>query len=87
MNMAKESTPFFPAKIRTYLSIVPHEKKFCFSMTQKIITDSVNLVPNFSFEDAVVSFENINVYATNLLRQPWRKEFENISVSTCDGVN
>ena len=56
-------------------------------MTQKIITDSVNLVPNFSFEDAVVSFENINVYATNLLRQPWRKEFENISVSTCDGVN
>lgn len=64
--------------IKNYLSISSPKQKFCNSVTLEIFKRSVNGKNNFSGYKAATGWNALQIYAGNLVMQPWRKEFRQI---------
>ena len=64
-----------------YLCLVPQDRKYCNALTSVIMFESARWVTDFSALKAARAFEAIEKYASNLINQPWRKEFKEIKVS------
>ena len=60
---------------------MPQERKFCNPLTANVIFESAHHVPNFTASKAAQAFAALELYAANLLNQPWRKEFKEIKVN------
>jgi hypothetical protein len=61
------------------LSLVPHNRKFsCLDVANCFNQTIMEKAGDFSALDAAVAFEKLEKYASNILRHPWRKEFNNI---------
>lgn len=59
-----------------FLSLVPHSRKFsCLDVANCFNQTIIDKGRDFSALDASISFEKLEKYATNILRHPWRKEF------------
>ncbi|KAI5744661.1 hypothetical protein M8J76_004204 [Diaphorina citri] len=63
------------ALIQEFLSIVPHNCKFHFMETTQVHKHSVLANPDFSPFKLANAWMAMSKYASNLLYQPWRKEF------------
>ncbi|KAL4712605.1 hypothetical protein ACJJTC_007200 [Scirpophaga incertulas] len=59
-----------------YLSLVPHECKFGLSETGKVFQRTIKELPEFSAYRAGLGWAALGRYASNLLAQPWRKEYK-----------
>ncbi|CAH0764312.1 unnamed protein product [Diatraea saccharalis] len=59
-----------------YLSLVPHECKFGLAETGKVFQRTINELPEFSAYRAGLGWAALARYASNLLAQPWRKEYK-----------
>lgn len=67
--------------IRDFLIIVPHHCKFHFSETLQILKHSILSNPDFRPFKLANAWMAMHKYASNLLSQPWRKEFTSIKVN------
>ena len=68
--------------VHQYLCLVPQERKFCNAISSLILFESAGWIADFSALKAARAFEAIEKYASNLINQPWRKEFREIKVRT-----
>lgn len=75
VNKHYTKIPFFIGFIKEYLYLVPHESKFIFPETAHILRRSAATMNGFSGYRACSAFTAIALYASNLLAQPWRKEY------------
>lgn len=64
--------------IMEYLSLVPHGCKFGLSETGKVFQRTINELSDFSAYRAGLGWAALGRYASNLLVQPWRKEYKTI---------
>ncbi|XP_031787325.1 uncharacterized protein LOC100123988 isoform X2 [Nasonia vitripennis] len=64
--------------IEEYLSLVTNERKFVFQETSDIFYKSATTYKDFSGYKAAAGWCAISLYASNLLSQPWRREYRNI---------
>ncbi|CAG9864253.1 unnamed protein product [Phyllotreta striolata] len=64
--------------IHDYLSVSGHYHKFTFYETQQILQYSATYKKDFSAYKAALGFNAIQMYAGNLLAQPWRKEYRTL---------
>ncbi|XP_044746002.1 protein tamozhennic [Coccinella septempunctata] len=64
--------------IREYLCIASHKQKFSLSVTYEVLLRSAQALSDFSGYKAATGFNAIQLYAGNLLSQPWRKEYKQI---------
>lgn len=62
--------------IAEFLSIVPHKFKFSFKEIGDCLSQSIKKKPDFDPKKAILAFEAIERYATNILNFPWRNEFQ-----------
>ncbi|XP_044003873.1 uncharacterized protein LOC122849264 isoform X1 [Aphidius gifuensis] len=69
--------------INEYVGLVPNEKKYVFQETSDILLRSAETLEGFSVYRASEAWSAISIYASNLLAQPWRKEYR--SVQTYSG--
>ena len=59
---------------------MPQDRKFCDPLTNEVMLESARWIPDFSALRAGQAFEALEMYAANLLNQPWREEFKEIKV-------
>lgn len=71
---------YFSEYIHDVLCISDHRRKFLFSETDKVLFNSATLKKDFSAYRAAAGFNAIQIYAGNLIAQPWRKEYRQIKV-------
>ncbi|CAH1955391.1 unnamed protein product [Acanthoscelides obtectus] len=64
--------------IYEFLCIAPHRHKFCYAETEEVLQMSASRKKDFSAYKASTGFAAIQLYAGNLLSQPWRKEYRTI---------
>jgi hypothetical protein len=64
------------------LCLVPHDRKFSFLETADVLHRSAIQKEDFSGYRAASAWNSIGIYASNLLTQPWRKEYREMKVST-----
>ncbi|KAK0081629.1 hypothetical protein PV325_011851 [Microctonus aethiopoides] len=64
--------------IKEYLHLVPHENKYVFPETAHILHRSAATINDFSGYRACSAWTAISLYASNLLAQPWRKEYRTL---------
>ena len=57
-----------------------HFHKFKIAETERVLSQSVAMVPGFDAREASIALEDLAKYAHNLLEQPWRKEFHRVKV-------
>jgi dihydroneopterin aldolase len=55
-------------KVYQYLTLVPHEQRFCYSQVWEILLLSAKMIPNFSPMQAAKAFKLIEKFAGNLLQ-------------------
>lgn len=67
--------------MKEYLCLAPHNQKFCFQETSHVLHRSASCKKDFSGYKAATGWNAIQMYAGNLLAQPWRKEYRQINVS------
>lgn len=67
-------------RLREYISIVPHDRKFFLAETEHVLRTSIQQMRDFSAFKAAIGFESISQYANNLFMKPWRKEYRVIKV-------
>eukprot|EP00092_Neocalanus_flemingeri_P029035 GFUD01031521.1.p1 GENE.GFUD01031521.1~~GFUD01031521.1.p1 ORF type:complete len:415 (+),score=100.92 GFUD01031521.1:58-1302(+) len=66
-----------------YLSMVPHERKFALGKTtEDLISNSIKVVPDFSFVAAINALRSIEKHAAVLNTQPKRREFWRVKTNT-----
>lgn len=65
-----------------FLFLVPHKQKFKAPAFTEILQRSVNN-SDFTAYKAVCAFNFIEKYASNLISQPWRKEYRSVQVCVC----
>lgn len=70
--------------IREFLCLAPHSQKFIFRETADVLHRSASTKKDFSGYRAALGWNAIGMYAANLLNQPWRKEYKQIQVKTCN---
>lgn len=70
----------FVDELKSFLSIVQHDRKFFLTETAHVFKQSVLQMDKFSAYKALMGFEAISQYANNLFRKPWRKEYRCIKV-------
>jgi hypothetical protein len=58
-----------------YLYLVPHDKKFIFKETERVLHQSAMNINDFDPREASIAFEYLSKYAQNIYDQPWRKDF------------
>ncbi|KAH8394625.1 hypothetical protein KR222_000300 [Zaprionus bogoriensis] len=63
------------ACLKEFLSVVPHDRKFYLPVTGHVLRRTVCELDGFTAQNAIVGFEAISQYASNLFTKPWRKEF------------
>ena len=79
--------------IKEYLCLVPHNRKFSFRETADVLHQSATQKEDFSGCRAASAWNAIGMYASNLLAQPWRKEYREMKVTAnlqfycCQGFN
>lgn len=61
--------------IAHYLCFTPHCNKFRLPTTEKVLKRSIKEMKDFSPYKASIGFEAISLYANNLFRKPWQKEY------------
>lgn len=61
--------------IKEYVCLVPNENKYIFQETSHILLRSAKTLKGFSVYRASEAWSAISIYASNLLCQPWRKEY------------
>lgn len=61
--------------------MAPHCNKFSVPVTEEVLQRSANNKKDFSGYKAATGFNAIQLYAGNLLSQPWRKEYRQIKVN------
>ncbi|XP_015114892.1 uncharacterized protein LOC107039657 [Diachasma alloeum] len=64
--------------IKEYLCLVPNESKYVFQETAHILHRSASTLNDFSGYRACEAWSAISMYASNLLAQPWRKEYRTL---------
>ncbi|KAG5890906.1 hypothetical protein JTB14_024904 [Gonioctena quinquepunctata] len=64
--------------IHEFLCVVTNAQKFTFSETQEVLQRSAISKKDFSGYKATTGFNAIQLYAGNLLSQPWRREYRQI---------
>lgn len=64
-----------------FLSLVSHFHKFKMAETERVLSQSVGMIPEFDPREASLAFEDMAKFAHNLLEQPWRREFQRLKVS------
>ncbi|XP_018567680.1 protein tamozhennic [Anoplophora glabripennis] len=64
--------------IHNFLCVATHSQKFMFQETQEVLQRSASNKKDFSGYKAATGFNAIQLYAGNLLSQPWRKEYRQI---------
>lgn len=67
-------------RLREYISIVPHDRKFFLPETEHVLRASIVHMKDFSAFKGAIGFESISQYANNLFMKPWRKEYRVIKV-------
>jgi spermatogenesis-associated protein 2 len=67
-------------RLREYISIVPHDRKFFLPETEHVLRVSITQMRDFSAFKGAIGFESISQYANNLFTKPWRKEYRVIKV-------
>ena len=82
--LSRDETPFkhdlrakIEALITEYLSQIPHCHKFSFKEIGDCLSHSVKKA-DFDPQKAIIAFEQIERYSTNILNYPWRLEFQTI---------
>lgn len=60
-----------------------HNQKFVSEVTADVLEMSANKKKDFSAYKAANGWNTIQIYAGNLLSQPWRKEYRQIKVEIC----
>lgn len=65
-----------------FLYLVPHDKKFLFKETERVLHHSSMNISDFDPREGSVAFEFLARYAHNLLDQPWRTDFHTIKVNS-----
>lgn len=63
------------------MCLVPHDRKFSFLETADVLHRSASQKEDFSGYRAASAWNAIEMYASNLLAQPWRKEYREMKVS------
>lgn len=66
--------------IKEFLYLAPHNQKFIFSETAQVLHKSASSKKDFSGYKAATGWHAIQMYAGNLLAQPWRKEYRQLNV-------
>lgn len=64
--------------IHDFLCVSGHYHKFTFHETQEVLQLSATYKKDFSAYKAIMGFNAIQMYAGNLLAQPWRKEYKTL---------
>ncbi|KAJ8949244.1 hypothetical protein NQ318_022757 [Aromia moschata] len=64
--------------IHNYLCVTTRMQKFTFQETEDVLQQSASKKKDFSGYKAATGFNAIQLYAGNLLSQPWRKEYKQI---------
>ncbi|KAJ8935433.1 hypothetical protein NQ314_012853 [Rhamnusium bicolor] len=64
--------------IHDFLCVAAHAQKFTFQETGEVLQRSASRKKDFSGYKAATGFNAIQLYAGNLLSQPWRKEYRQI---------
>lgn len=64
--------------ITEFLCIVPHKLKFAFPETEAVLYRSAAFKKDFSGYRAATGWNALQMYAGNLLAQPWRKEYRHL---------
>ncbi|KAG5672322.1 hypothetical protein PVAND_002456 [Polypedilum vanderplanki] len=67
-------------RLREYISIVPHDRKFFLPETEHVLRISIQQMRDFSAFKGAIGFESISQYANNLFTKPWRKEYRVIKM-------
>lgn len=73
-------------RLREYISIVPHNRKFFLSETEHVLRASITHMRDFSAYKSAIGFESISQYANNLFMKPWRKEYRVIKVKNLNSA-
>uniref|UniRef100_A0A8D8RV03 Protein tamozhennic n=1 Tax=Cacopsylla melanoneura TaxID=428564 RepID=A0A8D8RV03_9HEMI len=63
------------ALIHDFLSIVPHNCKFHFTDTHHVLRRSILSNPDVNYLKLAKAWLSMSKYASNLISQPWRKEY------------
>lgn len=71
---------FYLECIREYLCMAPSSHKFCFRETAEVLQRSASSKVDFSGYKAATGWNALQLYAGNLLSQPWRKEYRQLKV-------
>ncbi|XP_047740218.1 uncharacterized protein LOC108670104 isoform X2 [Hyalella azteca] len=66
--------------IERFLSMTPHRFKFSFAGVRETLEKSILELPSCDAFKAAEAFEALASYATNLVSQPWRREYRAIKV-------
>lgn len=77
-----EERKLLEGRLKEYISIVGHNRKFFLPETELVLRKSVTQARDFSAFKCADGFESISHYANNLFTRPWRKEYRVIKV-TC----
>lgn len=72
---------FDAGELENFLCIVQHDRKFFLTETANVLKQSIMKTEDFTAYKALIGFEAISLYASNLFRKPWRKEYRCIKVN------
>ncbi|KAH8261517.1 hypothetical protein KR044_010545 [Drosophila immigrans] len=67
--------------LKQFLCRVPHDRKFFLPETVHVLRRTVCELNEFTAQRAIIGFEAISQYASNLYTKPWRKEFRELKAS------
>lgn len=70
----------FTECIADFLFLVQHRDKFVYAETEDVLYRSAVFKKDFSGYKAATGWNALQIYAANLLTQPWRKEYRQIKV-------
>jgi spermatogenesis-associated protein 2 len=76
-----EERKVLEGRLKEYISVVPHDRKFFLPETEHILRKSITQMKDFSAFKGADGFESISHYANNLFTKPWRKEYRVIKVN------
>lgn len=66
--------------ILDFVTLVPHNRKFSFRETANVLHRSAATKDDFTAYGAASAWDALALYASNILSQPWRKEYRELEV-------
>jgi len=79
-NLRTPQNSRFPECIAEFLFLASHRGKFVFAETEDVLYRSAAFKKDFSGYKAAPGWNALQMYAANLLTQPWRREYRQIKV-------